>query len=87
MANALSHQLTAHAAGLTQLVADVMELADAAGAMSLDIILDYHSHPQQSLLQAGLTELQGPAICFSIPGEPPFIIPVLPGTECAQRAA
>ena len=67
----LAQQLAQHAASAAQVMTDVMELADAAGATSLSIILDSHEHPQQSLLQAGLTELQGPALCFSIPGTIP----------------
>lgn len=45
-----------------------MMMLAAAGAASVDVYMDSHSHPQQSLLQAGLTELQGPALSFHIPG-------------------
>ena len=69
-APALAEDLKRHAASVGQVVADVMELADACGATQLDVILDSHQHPQQFLLQAGLAELQGPALCFSIPGAP-----------------
>ena len=49
----LAKELHQHAASVAQVVTDVMEVADACSAVSLDIILDSHLHPQQSLLQAG----------------------------------
>ena len=51
-------------------VGDLAEVADACQAQALDIILDCNQHPQQSLLSAGLAPLQGPALCFVIPGKP-----------------
>ena len=47
---------------------DIAEFADAAGAEELEITLDLRMHGRQSLLEAGLASLQGPAICFRLPG-------------------
>ena len=60
------------------ILGDMAELADACGAPSLDIILDVQTHAQQSLLHAGLARTQGPALCFSLPGEhagAPLLVP------------
>ncbi len=49
---------------------DIAEVAEAAGASRMDVWLDARRHPAQSLLQPGLAEFQGPAVCVSIPGAP-----------------
>jgi sacsin len=47
---------------------DLAGLADAAGADTLEVVLDARQHPTQSLLQPGLAVFQGPALCVNIPG-------------------
>lgn len=54
--------------GAEHLLADIAELADAAGAETLEITLDERQHGQESLLLLGLAGFQGPAICISLPG-------------------
>ena len=48
---------------------DIAELADAAGAQSLEVVLDCRRHGEQSLLLPGLAPFQGPAVCVAIPGK------------------
>lgn len=67
-AGTLAALLAENADNVCTLCGDIAEVADACGAPALDIILDCHQHPQQSLLAPGLAALQGPALCFAIPG-------------------
>lgn len=57
---------------------DVAELADAAGAESLEVVLDCRRHGEQSLLLPGLAPFQGPAVCIAIPGKALTRCPLLP---------
>ena len=47
---------------------DIAEVAEAAGAEALELWLDCRQHPSQSMLQLGLADFQGLAICIRIPG-------------------
>ena len=69
-AGTLASLLAEQGGDVCSLVGDVAEVADACRARELDIIVDSHQHPQQSLLAPGLAPLQGPALCFNIHGAP-----------------
>ncbi|KAK9808692.1 hypothetical protein WJX72_002029 [[Myrmecia] bisecta] len=55
-------------AGMLSALWDLLEVADAAGADAIDIVMDMRTHPSQSLLQPALAAFQGPALCVSIRG-------------------
>lgn len=49
-------------------LSDILEVADACGCRHVDFFLDARSHPSQSVLQPGLSALQGPALCVKLSG-------------------
>ena len=49
-------------------LSDILEVADACGCRHVDFFLDARSHPSQSVLQPGLSALQGPALCIKLSG-------------------
>ena len=56
-------------ASIGALVYSLAELTDARRGETLEVCLDEQQHPRQSLLNPLLGDCQGPALCFSIPGE------------------
>ena len=53
---------------LPAVLADVVQVADACGAATVDIVVDMRSHPTQRLLHPAMAALQGPALCFRLHG-------------------
>lgn len=45
-----------------------VQVADAAGAAVVEVVVDARPHGTQSLLAAGLARTQGAAVCAHIPG-------------------
>ena len=63
----MSGLLLLQARGMAALC-DIAEVAEAAGAGALELWLDCRQHSSQSMLQPGLADFQGLAICIRIPG-------------------
>ena len=59
---------------LSMLLGDIVEMADAAGCESLEVVLDQRQHGQQSLLHPGLAGQQGPALCFKLQGDKMLLV-------------
>ena len=68
--DALQALLTKLPAGVEGLIYSVAEIAERGGGKRLEVFLDQRRHPAVSLLQPGLADSQGPALCFNIPGKP-----------------
>ena len=49
-------------------LSDILEVADVCGCKGVEIHLDGRTHPSQSVLQPGLSALQGPALCVHLKG-------------------
>lgn len=67
-------------AGVEALIYSVAELADKRQAKELQVYVDERQHPCQSLLNPLLSDCQGAALCFSIPGQ--LLLPAVAGQPC-----
>ncbi len=67
-ASMIAPLLSAAAEDTVHALLDIAELADAMGAETMEVTLDYRQHGVESLLLPGLADFQGPAICITLPG-------------------
>ena len=47
-------------------VVSILEMASLVGCDRASVVLDLRTHPAESVLQAGLAALQGPALCIQL---------------------
>lgn len=61
--------LASGALSAAEAIRDILEVAEAAGATSVDLVVDSRRHGTNSLLAPGLARAQGAALCVNIPGD------------------